>query len=245
MDHVHLTLIIPTLNKLDTARFLAARVRDLLPELGVEAIIVTPDASRLDDSNAYIRYVSDLRRGVYAAYAQGLRAARGEYVWFMGDDDYPLDGVTSLTHFLQSGNADLFVAPVVLSNGYVFRPTRSVFLLHFINWVQQGVIYRRRVLARHRFFRRLTVQADQYVNILLRSDPAVKVVFTSQPICVFGAGGISSRVRDAGYPSVQLPLARRTLGSSGFVLFILLAAAKPLIKRLFARVLLGRQGPSS
>jgi len=242
---MNLSLIIPTLDRVDTARFLAARVRALLPELSVEAIIVTPDPPREDDPAGGIRYVGDARRGVYGAYAQGLRVSQGEYVWFMGDDDYPLDGVTSLTSSLRSAAVDVVVAPVVLSNGHVFKQRRSVLLLHFMNWCQQGVIYRRRVLARHRFFRRLTVQADQYVNILLRSDPAVRVVFTSQPICVFGAGGVSSRIRDVGYPLVRVPLAYRTLGSSGFVLFRLLVAVEPLIKRLFARILLGRQGPSS
>ena len=242
-SNMHLSLVIPTLNELDRARFLAARVRGLLPGLDVEAIIVSPAAPGANSSDTQIRYVSDSGRGVYAAYTQGLRVARGEYVWFMGDDDYPLDGVTSLAHHLQSGSVDLLVAPVVLSSGHVYRQRRSVLLLHFMNWCQQGVIYRRRVLARHRFFRRLTVQADQYVNILLRSDPAVRVVFTTRPICVFGADGISSRARDKGYPSVRLPLAHRTLGGVEFLLFRLLAVAQPLIKRLLARRLVGREGP--
>src|SRR6201999_2335159 len=107
----------------------------------------------------------------------------------MGDDDYPLEGIRSLGDLLQDARADLLVAPVVYSNGHMSRPTRSRLLLHFLNWCQQGVVYRRAALVRRRFFRRLKVQADQYVNILLRSDPAVTCVFTKAPVCVFGVEG--------------------------------------------------------
>jgi len=229
---VHLSVIIPSLNRLETARFLAGRIRELLPALEIEVIVVTPAAGGQPTSNELVRYVADTGRGVYAAYNAGLRSASGEYVWFMGDDDYPLDAATGISGIVQEGTVDLLVAPVLFSSGRIYRPTRTLLLLHFLNWCQQGVIYRRRALLRHRFFRRLTVQADQYVNILLRSDPAVRRKFLAKPICVFGVNGISGRARDAGYASLRLALARRTLGVGTFFAFRLLALIEPLIKRL-------------
>lgn len=233
-DKIHLSVVIPTLDKVETARFLAARVRELLPSLSVEAVIVTPCRTESDASDSMTHYVRDAGRGVYAAYTQGLQIARGEYVWFMGDDDYPLEGIRTLSHLIRDAAADLLVAPVIFSNGRLFRQTRSRFLLHFLNWCQQGVIYRRAALARHRFYRRLTVQADQYVNILLRSDPGVTCVFAKTPVCVFGVEGVSSRVRDRGYRSLRSALAHRTLGNGEFLLFRLLTKLEPLVKRWFA-----------
>jgi glycosyltransferase involved in cell wall biosynthesis len=169
---------------------------------------------------------------VYAAYNAGLQAASGEYVWFIGDDDYPLNSATSISGILQEGAVDVLVAPVLFSSGRIYRPTRTLLLLHFLNWCQQGVIYRRRELLCHRFFRRLTVQADQYVNILLRSDPTVRIEFLAEPICMFGVNGVSGRMRDMGYRSLRLALAHRTLGCGAFLVFRILALVEPLIKRL-------------
>jgi glycosyltransferase involved in cell wall biosynthesis len=229
---VHLSVIISTLNRLETAGLLAGRIRELLPALEIEVIVVTPQPGKQPTSNALVRYVADSGRGVYAAYNAGLRTAGGEYVWFMGDDDYPLDAATGISGILQEGAVDLLVAPVLFSSGRIYRPTRTLLLLHFLNWCQQGVIYRRRELLRRRFFRRLKVQADQYVNILLRSDPAVHKKFLAQPICMFGVNGVSGRLQDAGYRSLRLALAHRTLGCGAFLVFRVLTLVHPMIKRL-------------
>ena len=229
---MHLSVIIPTRNRLETASLLAGRIRELLPALELEVIVVTPSAGQMPPSNDLVRYVADAGHGVYMAYDAGLRSARGEYVWFVGDDDYPLDAATGITGILQEGAVDVLIAPVVFSSGRIYRPTRILLLLHFLNWCQQGIIYRRRQLLRHRFFRRLTVQADQYVNILLRSDPAVRKMFLTEPICMFGVNGLSGRMRDEGYRSLRLALAHRTLGCGAFFAFRLLALIEPLIKRL-------------
>jgi hypothetical protein len=150
----------------------------------------------------------------------------------MGDDDYPLDAASQLTDTLLAGEADLIVSPVIFSSGRLYRPTRSRLIMHFLNWCQQGVIYRRKVLVRVRFFRRLPVQADQYVNIMLRADPNVRTTFFTTPICVFGVGGISGRLRDTGYAALRLALAKRTLSPMSFWIFRALLLAEPAVKRL-------------
>lgn len=226
-----LSVIIPTLRRVDTAMLLAGRIRELLPALQIEVIVVVTDAAAEPPvSPEFVRYVVDAGNGVYAAYSTGLRSASGEYVWLMGEDDYPLDAASGITNILQERDVDLLVAPVIFSSGRLYGPTRTLLVLHFLNWCQQGVIYRRRALLRYRFYRRLTVQADQYVNILLRSDPTVKRRFLTEPICVFGVNGVSGRVRDAGYRSLRLALAHRTLGCGAFFAFRLLVIIEPLVK---------------
>jgi hypothetical protein len=252
---VQLSVIIPTLKRPETAELLAKRIKDLMPGLALEVIVVTPGAATArmpgaatarmpGAAPAYtpspapahigdgLRYVSDAGHGVYGAYNAGLQAAGGEYIWFIGDDDYPLDAARDIRAILEEGSVDLLVAPVVFSSGKIYRPQRTLLLLHFLNWCQQGVIYRRRELTRRRFFRRLPVQADQYVNILMRSDPSLQIRFLSRPICLFGIDGLSGRARDQGYRSLRVALAHRTLGSVGFLAFRLLLLIEPLVKRL-------------
>jgi len=203
-----------------------------LPDLDIEVIVVQPAGAAPAVHSANMRFVSDAGRGVYMAYRSGLEKATGEYCWFMGDDDYPLDAAAQLSTTLLAGHADMIAAPVIFSSGRLYRPTRSRLILHFLNWCQQGVIYRRSLLERVRFFRRLNVQADQYVNIMLRADPRVRTIFLSTPICVFGVGGVSGRLRDAGYATLRKALARRTLGTGSFLLFRALLLIEPVIKRL-------------
>ena len=229
---MHLSVIIATLSRLDTVTLLAARIHALLPDLDVEIIAVAPAAAIPSGSSELVRYIADRGRGVYPAFNEGLRHASGEYVWFLGDDDYPLDGVSGLSGIIRGGAADLLIAPVLFSSGRIYRPSRTLLILHFLNWCQQGVIYRRRVFEHYRFYRRLTIQADQYVHILLRVDPSVRRMFLKKPICVFGVNGISGRKQDEGYRSLRLALARRTLNCGSFLVFRALVILQPTIKRL-------------
>jgi hypothetical protein len=95
----------------------------------------------------------DARRGVYVAYTAGLRAAWGEYVWFVGEDDYPQDAVAEIAPLQEERAFDVLAAPVLFSSGRLYKPTRRRAVLLFLNWCQQGVVYRRRVLRRYRFCR--------------------------------------------------------------------------------------------
>lgn len=229
---MQLSVIIPTLRRPATAALIANRVAQLLSPLEVEAIIVQPVSGPMPPDLGHVRHVADPGRGVYPAFRAGLRAARGEYVWFIGDDDYPLDAAAALAGPLREGTADVLASPVLFSSGRPYRPSRSLLVLHFLNWCQQGVIYRRAALLRHPLHTRLRVQADQFANIRLRADPGVIVRYLDMPICVFGVGGVSGRLRDTAYRALRLPLARRTLGPAGFLAFRALCAIEPLVKRV-------------
>lgn len=229
---MHLSVIIPTLRRPATAALIAERVAGLLPGLEVEAIVVLPASLPLPADHGPVRHVADPGRGVYPAYRAGLRAARGEYVWFIGDDDYPLDAAAALAGPLQEAAADLVVAPVLFSSGRLYRPTRSLLVLHFLNWCQQGVVYRREALRRHPLHSRLRVQADQFTNLRLRAEPGIAIRYLDAPICVFGVGGVSGRLVDEAYRQLRVPLARRTLGPARFLEFRALCIIQPLVKRL-------------
>jgi glycosyltransferase involved in cell wall biosynthesis len=227
-----LSVIFPTLSKVATVVALAHRVAELLPQLSLEFIIITPQPDPQLSSSVPIRLVNDVGKGVYAAYMQGIRSARGEYVWLLGDDDYPLDGLASLHELLALRTFDLIIAPVIFSSGRFYRPPRTRFFLLLRNWCQQGVIYRRAIFDRRRFYRRLKIQADHHMNLLLRADRSITRVFVGEPLCVFGVGGISSRIRDEHFWRLRPRLARRTLGPVGLLLFWSIVQPFSRVKRL-------------
>jgi len=226
---MNLSIILPTLDKIGAARNLALRFRELFPALAIEVVVVTPHPTDAL-SEPGIRLVEDRGGGVYAAYTLGLKQARGDYVWLVGDDDYPLDTAARLTPLLLAREADLIVAPVIFSTGRVYRPYRSKLLLLFFNWCQQGVLYRRTALVKRPFYRRLRVQADHYVNVLMRADEDLRKVFFAEPICVFGAHGLSSRDGDVKFRALRPRLARRTLGYFGFLVFKAIVAVMSVRK---------------
>lgn len=239
---IRLSVIVPTLDKLETARLLGERVRCLLDGLATEIIIISPKSLQTDDL-ADIRYVQDRGRGVYAAYTQGLRMARGEYVWFIGDDDYPLDAVSDLAALIERNDADVIVGPVIFSQGRIYRPPTSRLLLLFRNWCQQGVIYRRALFRNRPFFGRMKTQADHYVNIRFRLDSRVKVKFVKDPLCVFGIHGLSSRIRvDSQFLAVRSSLARHYLGSAEFLAFLLLLGIRRVLLAVRRGMAIGRNG---
>jgi glycosyltransferase involved in cell wall biosynthesis len=227
---VDLSIIIPTLLRVNTALLIARRMSELLEsELAYEVVIVTPQEpeGRADER---IRFVSDNGGGVYAAYWRGLREARGEYVWFVGDDDYPLDSLRSFLSTIKARNADLIVAPVIYSSGRLYKPRRSRLGLLFYNWCQQGILYRRNLLLQMRFYKRLNVQADHYVNVVLRGNQELTIEYSDQPLCVFGAHGISSLGGDQSFRQLRPRLARRILPTLEFWLFLSIVKASDSYK---------------
>jgi glycosyltransferase involved in cell wall biosynthesis len=214
-----LSIIIPTLNRPKTACLLGERLAELLSDIALEVIVVTPQATPV--STPTTRFIRDTRKGIYSAFNQGIKAAEGTYVWLLGDDDYPLDGIQSIIPELHTAAADLIIAPVIYSDGRRYTVSRSRLRLLVRNWCQQGLIYKRSALLRYRLYGRLRIEADHYSNVLINADPAMRKVFAEKPICVFNAGGASSRSGDEKFRRLRPLLARRTLGNATYPLFCL------------------------
>lgn len=188
-----------------------------------------------DDRNEPMILVEETKSGVYSAYMQGIERATGKYVWLLGDDDYPLDAAARLAPAMISGQVDLLVGSVLLSNGKIYRPNRTLFFLILRNWCQQGIVYRRSLLLQYGFHARFKVQADHYLNILLRANDTISKAYLDFPVCVFGTSGFSSRHRDDCFRRVRPALAKRVLGRVGYIFFFLTVLPASSIKRYFRR----------
>jgi hypothetical protein len=213
--------------------FLADRFKALLPELEVETIIVSPSA-REGSHSASCRLVRDHGGGVYAAYTQGIECASGTYIWLIGDDDFPLDGARAFATHILHGAADIVAAPVIFSDGRVYRQHSNPLALLLRNWCQQGVLYRKSVLQRYRFYKRLKVQADHFANVKMNADRTINKVFISTPVCVFGLHGLSSRQKDEPFRKLRPQLAQRTLRLPERIVFFIWNSAANL-RRLVNR----------
>ena len=81
--------------------------------------------------------------GIYRAMNLGLQQAKGQYIYFIGQDDILLpDSVTAIISGSKD-NADVIIANVFWGNGRIHRNYVLRQSLVWTNWCHQGVFYRR------------------------------------------------------------------------------------------------------
>ena len=125
-----LTILIPTRNRRARVRPLVASLIANLPPARRDQveIVVLDNRSRDGTPEALRPYESSLVRVIVNEEPQptseqnvynGLHHARGEFVWFLGDDDVPrFDSVAQLIEMLAADAADLFVSNFRAVDGF-------------------------------------------------------------------------------------------------------------------------------
>jgi hypothetical protein len=151
---------------------------------------------------------------VYPAFAQGLGHARAPYCLFLGADDLLLPALVGVGPLLKQQAVDVVVADVLHERrGLVHQGTAPQALV-LGNWCQQAVIYRRVCLQalKQPFDLRYRIQADHALHLQLLGSPSLQIARYEHPICLFGAGGLSSRQIDPVFKAEMHMLVRRHLG---------------------------------
>jgi glycosyltransferase involved in cell wall biosynthesis len=139
-----------------------------------EIVLVTPPC-QVEVAKAVVEgvntFVSETRKGIYAAMNDGIRASRGRHLFFLGKDDIVLPPFGQILNQLtQEGNFATFFDVYWGKEGvYSSRPSKWRVLLR--NFCHQGIIYSREVIDAHGpYISRFRVQADHLLNIRLLWD---------------------------------------------------------------------------
>jgi glycosyltransferase involved in cell wall biosynthesis len=181
--------------------------------------------------------IPEERRGIYAAMNTGLNNAKGNYVYFIGQDDILLPEVIgALTAGLQK-RADVIVADVFWGTGRVYRNHPSPRSLIWRNWCHQGLIYRRELLgdAGLRFPEAFSTQADHYANIVLTAGDGATIVKHNGCIAWYSASGISCKTMDSAF-RVRFPsLIREHFGFPSFAIVVMRRALLTIAQMVFRR----------
>ena len=160
---------------------------------------------------------SEKDNGIYDAMNRGVSIAHGEWVLFMGSDDYILncnvlkDCIDTLNQSirLSSFYPVLIYGDVIYSNGYYFKSTlKAATLLH--NTVHhQAALYNKVLFDTFRYNISFKIVADYELNLLIYLNKYV-VLYINKPFSYCSYGGASSDFKNRKQSIRELNRIRKT-----------------------------------
>lgn len=144
-----------------------------------------------------IHFISEPDQGIYDAMNKGIRLAKGQWLYFLGSDDYLYD-----SHVLGSFREDLAGNDLDLVYGNVFLDKkRQVYDGEFSlekllrqNVSHQAEFFRKDLFQRIGEFNiRYKAFADWDLNIRCFIDPSVRIAYRDRLVAMFSEGGVSAK----------------------------------------------------
>jgi putative colanic acid biosynthesis glycosyltransferase len=179
-------------------------------------------------------WTSQTDDGLYDAMNKGIDLANGDWLMFLGSDDYLFSphSISELVELsLLHPLASLVFGNVEMSNGKVFinSLTWKIFLENTVH--HQGVIYHRSLFNFFRYDRELMICSDYELNLIcyLRKE---RVVSTNTIVSHFSLAGASSK-SNSGRPRQEVQKIRRK--HLGFVVDFALIMFPRLIRLIGLR----------
>lgn len=218
MKHPLFSVIVPTKNSERTLRrAIESVVSQTFSE--VEVIVVDGDSSDgtlpilrgfCDDR---LRFVSELDDGIYHAMNKGIELSRGDWLYFMGSDDYLWDEkvLDDVVGYLKKVDAHFIYGNVCSPDlGDAYDGEFDVEKLCKRNICHQAVFCKRDVFVKLGMFdTRYKVLGDYDFNIRCFHDTAIVKSFFNRRIAYYGPAGASRTLN-----KVELMRDRYLLGST-------------------------------
>jgi len=187
---------------------------------GFEYIII--DGGSTDGTLEVIRqyeshlacWISEPDRGLYDAMNKGVSLSKGEWVYFLGADDYLLDGFTSAAERLKDDTTVYY--------GDVYRPVMgrtydgrfSAYKLACRNICHQSIFYPRCVWEKFSYNLKYPVFADYDLNLRCFADNGLRFEYIPETIAVFSdEGGLSPTRTDSAFEKDKPALIKETFPS--------------------------------
>ena len=146
-------------------------------------------------------FVSEKDNGIYDAMNKGLRAASGEYVWFMNSGDIPSDEDILNKVFSKEKDGDVYYGDTEMvdeegksyGNRTLKTPPKELNWKKMINGMvvsHQSMIVRRAICDEYDMNYRFVADIDWAIKLLKKSD---KVINTHLTLSKFLIGGYSRK----------------------------------------------------
>jgi glycosyltransferase involved in cell wall biosynthesis len=200
------TIIIPTFN---ASKSVSIALKSVLQQTFQNHEVLVVDGQSTDNTLEVIKNYKDNRiicitepdKGVYDAMNKGIQQARGEWLYFLGGDDYlnAKDVLQIIYHQLKKIKNNVLYGNVIIKgdsgwakDGQIYNGKYSMQRLLRGNICHQAIFYRRSFLIDNNLIYNLNypILADWDFNIQCR----LKTSFTylNVIVAVFNAGGIST-----------------------------------------------------
>ncbi len=207
MNNPFFSIIIPSLN---SSRTIRRSLDSIIHQNFLDFEILIIDGNSIDDTISVINSYNDFRiklfsgfdRGIYDAMNKGLQWAQGNWLYFMGSDDYLHDEfvlsdiqkfITSSRNKVVYGNVKVHGETGWANHGELYGGEFEFRKFYKSNICHQSIFYNRGFILENsiKYNLRFPICADWDFNFQCWNQ--TKFEYTSRVIAVFQAGGISSR----------------------------------------------------
>ena len=206
-----ISVVIPTCNSEKTIkRCLDSIVEQTYPEWEVLLMDGVSKDDTLSIARSYndsrIRIYSEPDKGIYDAMNKGIMKSKGEWLYFLGSDDFLCNKevlkIVS-THFQ---DIDVVYGEVESDYGCMVEENRGQWTFENIlaNRCHQAIFYRRAVFAKVGLYDlRYRVWADWDLNHRWYCCPSIRHQYISEKIAHYSEGGFSSNQGDEAFDKVM------------------------------------------
>ncbi len=203
------SIIIPTYNSVKT---LGKTLDSITSQTFKDYEIVIVDGKSTDgtielvkayEGKCHINFISEKDKGIYDAMNKGIALAKGNWVYFLGSDDYLYSNVVleKVNAVIEQTNCD-----VVYGNVFVER-FNSTYAGKFDdekmckdNICHQSIFYKKQyVIEAGGYDISMKVNADIYLNKLLFANKKIKWQFIDETIAFYSSDGFSNSHFDKVY----------------------------------------------
>lgn len=243
-----ISVIIPVLNRVSLLeKALCSVLNQSYPN--VEIIVV--DGGSTDGTLSILQeydervdlWFSDTDAGVYDAMNKGVEHATGDWIMFLGSDDFLVNTLHRVAPYLRERN-NIYYGDVYFSHKHRLYGGRfSARRLIRKNLPHQGIFYPKAVFARYRFELRYRVAADYELNLRCFGDKNLQFEYMPLLITIFDdRGGMSSLGNDPDFAQDKGNLVKRYLGTTLHCEFLVRSWLRKL-ERSIAKGCFKRTGP--
>lgn len=203
-NHPLITIITPTFN---AAAHLSACIESVASQtyLNIEHLII--DGLSTDNTieivkeytqkYPHIRYISEKDAGIYDAMNKGIEMASGEWLYFLGSDDYLItkDVIFRIQTILSQEDIDFMYGNVIWGDSLeIYRGKMEIPDLLSYNICHQAIFIKKQVLQKLGGFNlQYPIMADYEINIKIFMSEKYKIKYMNNIIAYYNTNGTSSQ----------------------------------------------------
>lgn len=202
-----LSIVIPTKNSAATIHPCLDSIYRTGANVGEVLIIdsCSDDATCVEvekwKSRLPLRMVSEADAGVYDAFNKGARLSQGDFVYFMGADDYLLPGFLGALSQLENTNT-IYVGRIRTGDIIeAWQPGPGGIRLLYRNIPHQAMIIPRQILMMYPYDLRYRILADYAWNLRMYWNTSSRMNYHIHDflMCNWSPGGLSQRTLDSAF----------------------------------------------
>lgn len=197
-----LSIIIPTYNSAKTLnRCLDSIVSQTFSDWEVLVMDGVSSDDTLKIAKSYndprIKIYSEPDKGIYDAMNKGIKKSQGEWLYFIGSDDWLFDERVLVDVLSEDSSYDVIYGDV--KSSCLDKKHCGEWTIETIDYnrCHQAVFYKRVVFEMIGLYDiKYRIMADFYCNIMCFFDKRVKMKYKNRVVAYFSAGGVSSSDTD-------------------------------------------------